>query len=144
MTLVGASMLIITVYSVCLIYAQEQRGRFFQKCINFTVFTPKLRLLWWGGGFTSSGQLLLQMPHTNFFFFLGLFDYVEKTYCYCVFLLFFFFLDTFWSNILNKRQTAGKKYYYICVENSSAIKMRHCQLPVPAHPVSRRQFVFYI
>ena len=34
---------------------------------------------------------------------LELFDSVEKTYCYCVFLLFFFFLDKCWSNILSKR-----------------------------------------
>ena len=62
----------------------------------------------------------------------------------CFIIIIILFLDKCWSNILSKRQSAVKKYYYIYVGNSSAIRIRLCQLPVPALPVSRRQFVFDI
>ena len=40
--LVDPSLVIITTYLVCLIYAFEYRRRFLQKCINLILFTQKL------------------------------------------------------------------------------------------------------
>ena len=47
--LVDPSVVIITTYMVCLIYAWELRRRFLKKYSNFTLFSPKLPPLWIGG-----------------------------------------------------------------------------------------------
>ena len=83
-------------------------------------------------------------PIVILFFFIRAFRLRRKDLLLLCFFIIFFFLDKCWSNILSKRQAAVKKYYYIYVGNCSAIRIRLCQLPVPALPVSRRQFVFDI
>ena len=63
--LVNPFLVIITIYSVCLTYAQEWR-RFLKKYINLTLFTPKLSSL--GNGlmkYTISCLLTQQMLHSK-------------------------------------------------------------------------------